>query len=152
MYKIKEIRSGDVNKRAGIIIIDGRQVLGCLPTPSIKYPNFERKLDLPKGHMQEGETPIQSAIRECWEETNIKFEEWKLEYTGEFVYDNAPLFLFRARLDKIPELSKLNCPSTFQKGIVRSPENCNYELVPYEKISERFFPELCYAIQESINK
>ena len=115
MIYLKEVREGDVNKRAGIVIVDGKSILGCLPTPSIKYPNLERKLDLPKGHMQEGETPIDAAIRECWEETNIKFESWKLK-----------------------------------KGIVISPENCGYELVSYDKISERFFPELVYAIQASI--
>ena len=150
MIYLKEVREGDETKRAGIVIVDGKSILGCLPTPSIKYPNLERKLDLPKGHMQEGETPIEAAIRECWEETNIKFEDWKLKFAGEFTVYSAPLFLFKAEISEFPKLSMLNCPSTFKKGIVISPENCGYELVSYDKISERFFPELVYAIQASI--
>lgn len=150
MRTIKEIREGDTTMRAGIVVVDGEKVLGCLPTPTIKYLNIERKLDLPKGHMQEGESPIEAAIRECWEETNIKFESWKLKFVNSFTVWDSPLFLFVAKITAFPELSELSCPSTFKKGVVRSPENCAYELVPYEKVKERFFPELVVPVQESI--
>ena len=33
MIYLKEVREGDVNKRAGIVIVDGKSILGCLPCP-----------------------------------------------------------------------------------------------------------------------
>lgn len=142
MILMNETREGDISARAGIVITDGTQVLGCLPTPTIKYMNLERKYDLPKGHMQKGESPIDAAIRECWEETNIHFEKWKLQFCGNFSLYEEPFFVFKACIAKFPPLKQLNCPSTFLKGAIRSPENCGYGLVPLSGISEKFFPEL----------
>lgn len=57
------MRKNRVNS-AGIVIIH----------PSLKKILMLRKNgkgDLPKGSIDEGETPFQAAIRECFEETNI---------------------------------------------------------------------------------
>ena len=50
----------------GTIITDGEYVLGCLP-----YGRMDAKgnYDLPKGHWEENEEIIDTAIRECQEET-----------------------------------------------------------------------------------
>lgn len=44
-----------------------------LATKELIYGN--EYLSLPKGHIEQGETKIETAIRECFEETNIKVEQ-----------------------------------------------------------------------------
>jgi 8-oxo-dGTP pyrophosphatase MutT (NUDIX family) len=70
---------------AGIFIVrkDGR-LLVCHPT--------RHKLDfwsIPKGKLDEGESPLQAAIRETYEETNIEFRQINPQlYTS---YELAPV-------------------------------------------------------------
>ena len=150
--QLKEIREGDINVRAGILITDKISVLGCLPTASIQYPNYERRLDLPKGHLQEGEDPLDAAIRECWEETNIHFKKWKLKFVGTYSLYSAPFYLYCAVIRVFPELRLLSCPSTFKKDVLKVPENSSYELVKIENISNRFFSELVPIIESGLSK
>jgi 8-oxo-dGTP pyrophosphatase MutT (NUDIX family) len=109
--RIAEIRDGDIKARAGLVITDGAYILACKPTPSSKWP--KPKLDLPKGHIQQGEAPIDAAIRECYEETNILFEHWKLNRPKQFTLDGEPLYLWEARLSELPPIDQLSCASTF---------------------------------------
>ena len=46
---------------------------------------FNGETDLPKGHLEKGETPKQAAIRELWEETSIK-DNYIIEEN--FIYEN----------------------------------------------------------------
>lgn len=125
---ITETRAGDINARAGIVIKYGGYALLEQPTPSAKWPH--PMLELPKGHIQKGETPLQAAIRECWEETNIRFETWKLTHPIRTECDGAPLYLFLAVLNVPIQPSVLSCASTFIDGDgVRKPECCAYRWV-----------------------
>lgn len=94
------------------------------------------KLDLPKGHIQKGESPIQGAIREVYEETNIKFEPWKLTRPIQTVCDGNPLFLFYAKIDELIPVNLLSCASTFvDKDGSRKPEvEAYYWLNPLTQI------------------
>jgi 8-oxo-dGTP pyrophosphatase MutT (NUDIX family) len=125
--RVSETRSGDTKARAGLIITDGQYLLVCKPTPSSRWPN--PKLDLPKGHIQAGEDPMDAAIRECWEETNIRFEKWKLSLPKRFTMDGEPLFLWMARLSELPPVALLSCASTFIDDAtgIRHPEMAGYE-------------------------
>jgi 8-oxo-dGTP pyrophosphatase MutT (NUDIX family) len=50
------------------------------------------KLDLPKGSIERGETPIQTAFREGFEEAGIKFEdcEFAVDYPG--IFENVQFY------------------------------------------------------------
>jgi 8-oxo-dGTP pyrophosphatase MutT (NUDIX family) len=126
MILIKETRSGDLNSRAGIIITNGVLMLASQPT------NMKRNqwlLDISaKGHIQQGESPLQAAIRECHEETNIKFEPWKLTHPIQTTCDGQPLFLFLAKIDEIIPANLLSCTSTFIDDFdgLRKPEVEDY--------------------------
>lgn len=54
----------------GFILVDPKKccILGCHPTGHGKI------FDIPKGHIENGETPIQCAVRELKEETGIVIE------------------------------------------------------------------------------
>lgn len=41
-----------------------------------------RYWDLPKGHVEKGETPLQGAIRECWEETGLQVDIYPYTYVN----------------------------------------------------------------------
>jgi 8-oxo-dGTP pyrophosphatase MutT (NUDIX family) len=105
-----EFRTGDTSVRAGIVITDGRHILVEQPTNMIQKG---WKLDIPKGHLKEGESPICGAIREVYEETNIKFEPWKLTHPIQTTCDDSPLFLFLAKINEIIPTNLLSCASTF---------------------------------------
>lgn len=69
-------------------------------------------LSLPKGHVEEGETLIQTAIRECFEETNIVLSEKDCEreltpYSYEFSNPQGRLI----RKTIVPFLFEIDNPS-----------------------------------------
>jgi hypothetical protein len=82
------------------------------------------KLDILKGHIQKNESPLDAAIRECREESNIHFERWKLSNPIQVNYKCHPLFMFLAKIDKIINTSLLSCASTFVDTFdgIRKPE------------------------------
>ena len=124
-----EIRKGDIKARAGLVITDGSYLLTCKPTPSSRWPN--PKLDIPKGHIQAGEAPMDAAIRECYEETNILFEPWKLNRPRGFVMEGEPLYLWEVYLSEMPPIEMLSCASTFIDDATgwRHPEMAGYEYI-----------------------
>jgi 8-oxo-dGTP pyrophosphatase MutT (NUDIX family) len=127
---MSENRDGDIKARAGLIIHDRLNLLACKPTPSSRWPN--PKLDIPKGHIQQGEHSINAAIRECHEETNILFERWKLNRPMQFVMDGEPLYLWEVRLTELPPIEMLSCASTFVDDATgqRHPEMAGYKYIP----------------------
>lgn len=141
-----ETRTGDISTRAGIIITDGTFILVEQPTGMIQK-GF--KLDIVKGHLQEGESPLQGAIRECHEETNIKFEPWKLTRPIQTTCDGDPLFLFYARIDRLIPVNLLSCASTFidEDGIRKPEVEAYYWLNPRAQLhlmQERLIPGIKY--------
>ncbi len=58
-------------KSSGIILKYGDEVLLCKRSPEESLPNI---WSIPAGGMENGESPGQTAIREFYEETNIKLD------------------------------------------------------------------------------
>jgi 8-oxo-dGTP pyrophosphatase MutT (NUDIX family) len=146
MKIIKEIRDGDTRNRAGIVITDGQYILVEQPTNMLQRG---WKLDLIKGRIQIGETPVQAAIRECYEETNIKFEPWKLTRPIQTTCDGNPLFLFYAKIDSLIPVNLLSCASTFidEDGIRKPEVEAYYWLNPRTQIhlmQDRLVPGIRY--------
>jgi 8-oxo-dGTP pyrophosphatase MutT (NUDIX family) len=68
--------------------------------------------DLPKGRLEEGETPMEAALRECREETGLDFAAYagQLEDFGQHRYlPKKDLHLFRLRLAEVLDLSVCTC-------------------------------------------
>ncbi|HEX4806505.1 MAG TPA: NUDIX hydrolase [Conexibacter sp.] len=63
-------RRGDEQERsAGGVVVRGEQVIVIVPTR--RGPQGQRVLALPKGHVDPGETPDRTALREVREETGV---------------------------------------------------------------------------------
>lgn len=60
-------------KSCGVLVFRREPVLEFLV---MKHPH---RFDLPKGHVEEGETEIQCALREMWEETGIPMDAIELD-------------------------------------------------------------------------
>ena len=107
------------------------------------------KLDLPKGHIQRGESPLNAAIRECREETGIHFAPWKLTRPIQTACDGDPLFLFLAEIDEIIPVNLLACASTFldEDGIRKPEVEAYYWLNPHTQLhlmQDRLIPGIKY--------
>lgn len=72
--------------------------------------------DIPKGMMDKDETPMQSAIRECGEETSLVFTESELEDIGRYQYNSVKdIHLFRVFVKKSEiDFDSLKCNSFFE--------------------------------------
>jgi 8-oxo-dGTP pyrophosphatase MutT (NUDIX family) len=63
-------RRGDEQERsAGGVVVRGEQAIVIVPTR--RGPQGQRVLALPKGHVDPGETPDRTALREVREETGV---------------------------------------------------------------------------------
>ena len=88
-----------------VILVGGRQVLLGHVT------NSGNKWDLPKGKIDKGEIPIDSAIRECNEEFGLRVSKLDMVSLGHFQYRiNKDLILYFTTLDSI-NIGSLSCSS-----------------------------------------
>ena len=56
-----------MRKSSGIAIILGNKILLCHPTNSY----WKNSYSIPKGHIEDGESKLDAALRECKEETGL---------------------------------------------------------------------------------
>ena len=70
--KLKELLSADTDVVAGVIITVEGKILLCLRSKDGSW-------SVPKGHVKVSETPVQGALRELSEETNIQLHPDELE-------------------------------------------------------------------------
>jgi bis(5'-nucleosidyl)-tetraphosphatase len=76
-------------KSCGVILFRRNPELSFL---LMKHPH---RFDLPKGHVEQGETEIECALREMWEETGIPIDQVTLDPTfryEEVYYPIEPRF------------------------------------------------------------
>ena len=100
MIKLKDILlENDTNDRGGVLYFYYDKALLCLGEHSGKW-------NVPKGHLQEGETPLEGSVREFTEETQISLngvpefvESWKSK-KGMF-----HLFMLKGRQNFMPKLN-----------------------------------------------
>ena len=93
--------------------------------------------DLPKGKNESNESYIDTALRECYEETSIRFKKHHLIELGMFNYrPDKRLFLFKSNvLSSDYNISELQCCSKFLDSSGRDvPEFDSYLWVNYSDI------------------
>jgi len=112
MQLVKEYlnESEHMDKSAGLLIICNNKILLGHPTGS----SWKGTYSIPKGHIEKGETELEAAIRETFEEVgvNIKPSEVSNE-NGIIEYDRngkvyKKVYYFVVYLDKEPDLFERN--------------------------------------------
>lgn len=97
---------------SAVLFTDKNKFLAVHPTGSIG-----NHWDLPKGRIDDGENPIDTAVREFKEETGISLDKSKLKHIGKFpLHNEKDIILFLYIIDELPSLSSLKCTSTTTKA------------------------------------
>ncbi len=126
----------------GIIIYNEKYLLGCVPYGK------KNMLDIPKGALEEGESPIDCTIRETYEETGLRLHKNQLKDLGLFNYNkNKDLYLFSCKIDF--DINKLYCNSMFEFYGKTVPEMIGYkqiEIDNYYEIEMFFYQPLSKLI------
>lgn len=87
--------------------------------------------DIFKGRMEEGETFVQTAIRECEEESGLVFTEEQLKFFGVLKYlKTKDLGLFLTKLDSV-DMSSLTCTTYLDSGL---PEMDYYTIFEFDEM------------------
>lgn len=116
--------------------------------------------DIPKGHIEEGETAIQAAKRELFEETGFTIPEGvKIREIGKVPYQtNKSLWLFSAVVPGLDEaVKKMKCNSFFTDSFGnRKPETDSFILVRdarafFKNMQPHVFNEIERRNQQLIN-
>jgi 8-oxo-dGTP pyrophosphatase MutT (NUDIX family) len=123
---------------AGIFLIrkDNRLLIAH---PTKKASNV---WDIPKGRLNEGEHPIEAAVRETFEETNIDVSNWKLMHNLEPIkYEKSdkilyPYALFEYQNDFDFNEFELKCNSNLPEKLGGYPEMDDYKWVTIDEAKE----------------
>lgn len=135
---------------AGVIILNElNEIFLCKVTGQPQH-------DIPKGLIDDGEQPIQSALRETMEETSIQLQQASLKDLGVFDYiknKKLHLFLSYAKKDDI-DLSSLKCESFFENRYTKkmTPEVEGYVWVPIEQIDKYVTANMNNTLQNVFTK
>lgn len=93
--------------------------------------------DIPKGRMDPGETPEQTALREAMEETGIDLSPFKaqLKDLGQHTYiPKKDLHLFTLEVDEAFDLSKCACSTHVVMAHGQYPETDQWAWVPQSDV------------------
>ena len=113
----------------------------------------QRHWDLPKGGINEGETPAQAAVRETVEETGLAFAVDTLLDLGRFAYTGKKdLHLFAALSERVDPLG-LCCESTFiERGSSRRlPEMDGFGWFGLDRLTELCTPRMAAVLTGSLD-
>lgn len=136
-YKIVD---GKLTTAAVIIINSKGDILACHGTGRSGY-------DFPKGIVEIGETDIEGAFRELYEETGLDFRNNVLDSNvidcgvyphGRRKTKNIHIFLYKT--EDFPSLETLRCDSYFERDGKLFPEVDGYLVI--EKKDRRLFNEV----------
>lgn len=128
---------------AGVIVTDGISIL-------LGHVTGNRHWDIPKGKVDPGETDLQGAVRELYEETSMVVDPNMLVGLGTFHYKKSKdLSLWLHQVDVMPDPAGLECLSTFStgKGIMRK-EFDGFRVVPWGEVQAHVIPDMWRVLEQ----
>lgn len=124
----------------GVVFVDTKthKILMVHPTHQKDYWDF------PKGRQEEGEEPIESAVREVYEETSIIVDTDKdqLLDCGRHPYNNHKQIHLFVCFDKPIEVYKLKCSSMVEGKFTVFPEVDDFEMFSIEEAKDLMCPSM----------
>lgn len=129
----------------GIVVVNpAHEVLLCHATGTFHW-------DIPKGGMDPGETPVQTALRETREESGLLFAPADLTELGGFRYRRSKsLHLFAALTERFDAL-RCRCSSHYADGWGRwRPEMDGFAWTPFDRVRLRCARHMGELLSETI--
>ena len=128
---------------ATLLLTNFDVVLFCHPYGADNYT-----WSLPKGIIDENETPLEACIREVKEETSLDISKYVLKDIGFIEYlKNKNLHLFILKVNILPEINTLKCFSNFiGKDGKEYPEVDNFMYVAFSNLRHYISLNLYNAI------
>lgn len=138
----------DKELSCGAIIFDqNSKILACHSTgKSFKNNTY----DIPKGHIEEGETPWQTCVREVFEETGLDISNEDYIDCGQHEYVSyKDLHLFILKRDFTEEdVNNLKCTSYFEKDGKKMPECNGFVFINLDKIDDYYYKSLGAVVKK----
>lgn len=129
-----------------VVLAPTRELLLC-------HVTGQRHWDLPKGGINDGETPAQAAVRETVEETGLDFSPDGLLDLGRFEYTGKKdLHLFATLSERIDPMA-LCCESTFiERGSSRRlPEMDGFGWFGLDRLGELCTPRMVAVLTRRLD-
>lgn len=100
------------------------------PRPQFLVMKHRHRLDLPKGHLEAGETDMECALREMWEETGIPREA--VEIVPDFQYQEV-YYPFEARFGpgRVEKTLIVYLGWLLEDHPIRVTEHVGYDWLPW---------------------
>lgn len=137
-----------------VIILDNNKILLQHPTNNTWTSTYS----IPKGGLNEGEEPLDAAIRETFEECGLLFNkddieptQYKIEYkkkNSDIIYKIIYYYIVRIEGDKI---NKYNIPNILSKERLQLEEVDWAGFLPFKEASNKIFPKQLQVLKH-INK
>ena len=124
-----------------VILNAGGELLLC-------HVTGQRHWDLPKGGMAEGESPLETALRETAEETGLALDARSLTDLGRFDYrPRKALHLFATLMPRL-DVALLRCASEFSHHASgrRLPEMDGYAWFDFAEVPRRTTPRMAQVL------
>lgn len=131
-----------------IIVHNNGKLLACHATGKPDKNGW----DISKGHIEEGETPLECASRELKEETGLdSYRLEKVSDLGVWEYNaSKDLHLFLAHCEF--DVKKCKCTSYFEQYGRQIPEMDDFKLIDIDEIDETYYPNMANIIKKIFNK
>ena len=135
-------------RSCGFLVVRGR------PVREFLLMKHKVRWDLPKGHVDPGETDLDCAFRELWEETGIPADALKVDPTFQFVHQ-YPVRTNRVKSGRAMKTLVIFLGQLLRDVKIKTTEHPSYAWLPWEpphRIQVQTIDPLLKSVEEYLTE